>query len=63
MLRTYFSGASDVIDSSSLSIAMAAGGSTVERIWNRSTRRANSRGSKPSITTTGAPTRRAKSTW
>ena len=35
---------------------MAAGGSTVERIWNCSTRRANSCGSKPSITTTGAPT-------
>ncbi len=32
MLRTYFSGARSVIDSSSASIVIAAGGSTVERM-------------------------------
>ena len=49
--------------SSSASIVIAAGGSTVERMPKRATSAANSGVSKPSITTTGAPTRKANSTW
>ena len=49
--------------SSSASMTIAAGGSTVLRMPKRRTRTANSPVSKPSMTTTGAPARNAKSTW
>ena len=62
MLRTYFSGASEVIDSSSASIVIAAGGSTVDRSWNRSTKPANARVSKRSMMMTAAPAWKAKIT-
>ena len=62
MLRTYFIGASDVIDSSSASIVIAAGGSTVDRSWKRSTNCAKARVSKRSIMMTAAPARNPKIT-
>ncbi len=62
MLRTYFNGASDVIDSSSTSIVIAAGGSTVDRSPNRSTKSAKARVSKRSMMTTAAPARNPKIT-
>ena len=62
MLRTYLSGARSVTDGSSVSIAIAAGGSTVDRISNRATSSANTAGSNPSITTIGAPARSPNST-
>ena len=62
MLRTYLSGASDVIDSSSASMVIAAGGSTVERSWKRSTKPANAWVSKRSMMITAAPARKAKIT-
>ena len=62
MLRTYFIGASDVIVSSSASMVMAAGGSTVERSWNRVTKSANARVSKRSMMITAAPARKPKIT-
>jgi hypothetical protein len=62
MLRTSRSGASDVTDRSSASIAIAAGGSTTDRTSNRATSSANARVSKRSSSTMGAPARRAKHT-
>ena len=48
--------------SSSHNIVIAAGGSTTERISNRRTSSASFAVEKPSINTTGAPTRKANST-
>ncbi|TMM15495.1 MAG: hypothetical protein E6G01_10070 [Actinobacteria bacterium] len=58
MLRTYLRGARSVTASSSLSMAMAVGGSTVDRISNRRTSAANSLGSNRSMITIAAPARR-----
>ena len=60
--RTYRSGVRSVTDASSLSIAMAAGGSTVERMPCRATSAAKSVVENRSITTIGAPARRPNST-
>ena len=62
MLRTMRRGRRSVTVSSSHSIVIAAGGSTTERISNRRTSSASSVVENASISTTGAPTRNAKST-
>ncbi len=54
--RTYLSGARSVT-SESVSMAMAAGGSTVERMPKRPTSSAKAAGSKRSMITSAAPAR------
>ncbi len=61
MLRTYRSGARSVTPSSSASIVIAAGGSTVERIACSRTSRANDSVANRSMITSAAPARRPKS--
>ena len=58
MLRTYRNGVRSVTAVSSLSIAIAGGGRTVERIANRRTSSANTAVSKPDMITSAAPARR-----
>ena len=48
---------------SSLSMAIAGGGRTVERMPNRRTAAAKAPVSKRCMITIGAPTRKAKRTW